>query len=729
MKRIFIVLLLFVSVLLVFLHIDGEKTIVENRKIVNNLVFNQESVSYDESDNYDITILVEINYDQCSIRKINVNNEEDLNIQRNIVKEYFQSHNENIASKMRLNCYKYSVSYYAPFIEIVFDNLSEYNRVKEDLIDCFKKSEYVQSASINYIGFNEANVNSSASSSDYSFSDAINDIGASSLSYTGNGVKVGTIEPCSPNTTVNLKTGKYTILSSNTDSHSTWVTSIIGGNTGIAENAYLYITGTSGSCFTSRMNDLISNNVNIINMSAWENNNGFYDNYCKYIDYVVQSTYCTFVKSSGNNGPSTQPKITSPGCGMNVITVGSIAKDKNVSYFSSWYTSNDYLLKPDMVAPGERISNIPNLSGNNSGTSFAAPMVTGIVALLMEEFPSLKLNPSLVKTALQNGCEKLPSQTDYFDEQCGFGLVNYSNARTYLSNSQYNNFNIPMTAANGNIVASYNVNIPSMNKIEINASWIINSSYVTPNNNSVTPSFTKCYVKLYDTQSSTYVASDTKNSNIGFIDYINNSSSSKTYRIDVVINGTKATGGVEAGSIVYNLSVHTHEFTYNSYNNTYHIKECSECGYHVYENHHYQVVGSNNVCSDCGHTVSHIHDYTYSYTWLNYNQHRAYCTCGNSHTELHVVSAKSLGDGLEYVTCILCGGPANAGIVPGMKGIQVTESGSFISPNGTLVLVDEDIDSYLSGEIVFEHEDVEITRNINIPPYIVRKDEYNEDLV
>ena len=143
----------------------------------------------------------------------------------------------------------------------------------------------------------------------------------------------------------------------------------------------------------------------------------------------------------------------------------------------------------------------------------------------------------------------------------------------------------------------------------------------------------------------------------------------------------------------------------------------------------YLRVRGYNWTSTGNFTVKVSHNHNYSYTWLNYNQHRATCACGNSHTELHVVSAKSLGDDLEYVTCILCGGPSNAGIVPGMKGIQVTESGSFISLNGTLVLVDEDIDSYLSGEIVFEHEDVEITRNINIPPYIVRKDEYKEDLV
>ena len=120
--------------------------------------------------------------------------------------------------------------------------------------------------------------------------------------------------------------------------------------------------------------------------------------------------------------------------------------------------------------------------------------------------------------------------------------------------------------------------------------------------------------------------------------------------------------------------------------------------------------------------ISHEHNYTYSYTWLNYNQHKANCACGMSHAEQHVVSAKSLVDDLEYVTCILCGGPANAGIIPGMKGIQITESGSFISPNGTLVLVDEDIERYLAGEIEFECVDV-VTLKKLIPPYFLRKDE------
>ena len=123
--------------------------------------------------------------------------------------------------------------------------------------------------------------------------------------------------------------------------------------------------------------------------------------------------------------------------------------------------------------------------------------------------------------------------------------------------------------------------------------------------------------------------------------------------------------------------------------------------------------------------IGHTHLYTNSYTWLNYNQHRSFCVCGSNRLEVHAVAAKSLGDDLEYLTCILCGGPANAGIVPWDKGIQITNNGSFISPNGILVLADEDIESFLSGEIAFEYDDIEVSRNIDVPPYLLKKEEDN----
>ena len=243
-------------------------------------------------------------------------------------------------------------------------------------------------------------------------------------------------------------------------------------------------------------------------------------------------------------------------------------------------------------------------ASGKSGTSFSAPMVTGIVALLMEEFPALKFNPSLVKSALQNGCVKLLSQVDYFDEQCGFGLVNYQNARSYLSNSQYNNFNIPTTGTNGDIIASYNVTIPAYTKIAINANWTINSANVTPSATSYTPNYTKCNLKIYDISNSVYVKNVSKNSNTVFLEYMNSSSSNKQYRIDIVINGAKATGDIETGSFVYSLS-HTHN---------------------------------------------------YIYTWQNYMKHNVTCSCGESHLEMHITNGVPISPGSPYSQCELCGG-------------------------------------------------------------------------
>ena len=416
-----------------------------------------------------------------------------------------------------------------------------------------------------------------------------------------------------------------------------------------------------GGTFTGCVNALIHEyNFNVINMSRSLNHLGYYDYYCAYIDYIIRDSHCTFIKSSGNNGLETNPTISSPGCGMNVITVGSISANQNVSCFSSWYTSNNFLFKPDMVAPGEKISNIPNLIGSNSGTSFSTPMVTGVVALLMEEFPALKYNPSLVKAALHNGCVELSSQTSFFDEQCGFGLVNYQNSKDYLSNSQYNNFIIPSNGADGSIIASYNVTVPSNKILEINANWIINSVNVEPSSSSYSPIYTQCKIKIFDIQDAVYVKTATRNSNMVFTEYINPNFTSRQYRIDIIIDGTTAGDGIEIGSLVYNVD------------NT------------------------------------HAHDY--SYFWKNYTQHRTRCSCGINRFDPHVVSPNSFSYGQQYATCLLCGGLATAGLVNYDSLNQYfprTANGSYILPNGVIVLEEDDFEAYLDGSLVFIYPNVD----------------------
>ncbi|CDO86180.1 hypothetical protein AWC29_29485 [Mycobacterium triplex] len=98
--------------------------------------------------------------------------------------------------------------------------------------------------------------------------------------------------------------------------------------------------------------------------------------------------------------------ITDPGNADRVITVGSTHHYKpftyGVSYFSSRGPTGDGRLKPDLVAPGERIysSVLDDDWGYLDGTSMAAPHVSGAAALLMARYPELVGQPDKIKKIL-----------------------------------------------------------------------------------------------------------------------------------------------------------------------------------------------------------------------------------------------------------------------------------------------------------------------------------------
>ena len=56
--------------------------------------------------------------------------------------------------------------------------------------------------------------------------------------------------------------------------------------------------------------------------------------------------------------------------------------------------------------------------------------------------------------------------------------------------------------------------------------------------------------------------------------------------------------------------------------------------------------------------------------------------------------------------------------------LPYTINGSYILPNGVMVLVDDDIDAYLDGTLVFINPGEYINRSNSIPFILKREDEY-----
>jgi subtilisin family serine protease len=97
------------------------------------------------------------------------------------------------------------------------------------------------------------------------------------------------------------------------------------------------------------------------------------------------------VVSAGNYGDDAWKYISPPADGKNVLAVGSVNINFSHSPFSSFGPTSDGRIKPDVMALGNPTATIiPNGSvKDESGTSVSCPLVTSLVAGVIENWPEL----------------------------------------------------------------------------------------------------------------------------------------------------------------------------------------------------------------------------------------------------------------------------------------------------------------------------------------------------
>ena len=163
------------------------------------------------------------------------------------------------------------------------------------------------------------------------------------------------------------------------------------------------------------------------------------------------------INSVGNERSTLWGHILSPADGENVIAVGAVGANSQITYFSSPGPTADGRIKPDVVAMGQSIVAPKFDLGNNiiydgymyvSGTSFSCPLTSGAAALVLSAHPDL--TPAEVREAFIKTADRANNP----DNDYGYGLIDAYKAMLYFGTVFSNEFDIKSLESKYRIASS-----------------------------------------------------------------------------------------------------------------------------------------------------------------------------------------------------------------------------------------------------------------------------------
>lgn len=143
---------------------------------------------------------------------------------------------------------------------------------------------------------------------------------------------------------------------------------------------------------------------------------------------IAASKGMLVVVSAGNEGNATWHYISAPADADSVLAIGAIDTSGDYAVFSSTGPSYDRRIKPDVVAVGQgTFEQDPDGTINSgNGTSYSAPIITGLAACLWQA------NPTATNMQVLRAIQQSSSQYDHPDSLKGYGIPNFELANHIL---------------------------------------------------------------------------------------------------------------------------------------------------------------------------------------------------------------------------------------------------------------------------------------------------------